>query len=160
MPGAASVRNVPAMNVLWASAAVLGAIVVATAVGLIWRARVGRIRTARGGAPGAELVRVAAVHGGLGDHATLLQFSTEFCAPCRSTARVLAELSERREGVAHVEVDLTDRADLARRLGILQTPTTFVLDPAGRSRARIGGAPRLGELVALLDSLEADRVAA
>ena len=147
------------MNVLWAIVAVLGATAIATTLGLIWRARTGRVRTAASTGE-RELAELAAAHGHLGDRATLLQFSTEFCAPCRATARVLDDVAGRRDGIAHVEVDLTDRADLARRLNILQTPTTFVLDPGGRSRARIGGAPRLGELAALLDSLEASRVAA
>jgi thiol-disulfide isomerase/thioredoxin len=143
------------MTLLLGAAAVLGAIAVATALGLVWRARTGRAR-----ADGRELAEIAGAHGALGDHATLLQFSTEFCAPCRSTARVLGDLARRRDGVAHVEVDLTDRPELAGRLNILQTPTTFVLDPRGRSRARIGGAPRLAEVAALLDDLEAIRVPA
>jgi thiol-disulfide isomerase/thioredoxin len=141
------------MNLVPAVVAVLVAVAIAVALGLIWRARTGRARTAFSGAGERELAEVAAAHGRLGDRATLLQFSTEFCSPCRVTARVLDDLAARRDGIAHVEVDLTDRIDLARRLNILQTPTTFVLDPDGRSRARIGGAPRLAEVVALLDSL-------
>jgi thiol-disulfide isomerase/thioredoxin len=141
------------MTLLWSIAAVLGAIAVATALGLVWRARTGRVR-----ADGRELAGIAGAHGALGTRATLLQFSTELCAPCRSTARALDDLARHRDGVAHVEVDLADRPELAGRLNILQTPTTFVLDPRGRSRARIGGAPRLAEVAALLDDLEATRV--
>ena len=144
------------MNLLVGVVAVLGAIAIATALGLIWRARTGRARTAVAGAGERELAQVAAAHGRLGGRATLLQFSTAFCSPCRATARVLEDLAAHRDGIAHVEIDLTDRVDLARRLNILQTPTTFVLDPAGRSRARIGGAPRMAEVVALLDSLHVD----
>lgn len=142
------------MDVLWAVGAVLGATAIATALGLVWRARTGRVRTAVAGSADGALAEVASAHGRLGDRATLLQFSTAFCAPCRATSRALGDLADRREGIAHVEVDLTDRADVARRLNILQTPTTFVLDPSGRARARIGGAPRMGEVVALLESLE------
>ena len=43
----------------------------------------------------------------LGSRATLLQFSSAFCAPCRATRRVLAEIAEVVPGVAHVEVDLS-----------------------------------------------------
>lgn len=149
--------TLPSMTLLWATLAVLGVTAIATALGLIWRARVGCVRTSSGRSEARELAEVAAAHGRLGEHATLLQFSTEFCAPCRATRRMLDDLASRRDGVVHVEVDLTDRADLARRLNILQTPTTFVLDPAGRSRARIGGAPRLREVTALLDALTEDR---
>ena len=41
----------------------------------------------------------------------------------------------------HVEVDLTQRADLADRFRVTQTPTTLLLDADGTVRARIGGAP-------------------
>jgi hypothetical protein len=58
-----------------------------------------------------------------------------------------------RDGVVHLDVDLTHRPELARRFNILQTPTTFVLDGAGMIRARIGGAPRPTELASALDEL-------
>jgi thiol-disulfide isomerase/thioredoxin len=145
---------------LWALVAVLGAVAIATALGLAWRARTGRVHVGSGRPAERELAGIATAHGALGRRATLLQFSTELCAPCRSTARALGDLAGRRDGVAHVEIDLTDRPELAGRLGILQTPTTFVLDPRGRTRARIGGAPRLADLAGLLDDLEATRVPA
>ncbi|WP_223690914.1 TlpA family protein disulfide reductase [Leifsonia poae] len=138
------------MNGLTAVAVLLGLLVVATAVGLLWRARTGRVHRKTGGG------RVAAADVGLpafGVDATLLQFSTEFCAPCRATARVLGEISSERVGVDHAEIDLTDRPDLAKRFGILQTPTTFVLDASGTIRARIGGAARADEVRATLDDL-------
>jgi hypothetical protein len=47
--------------------------------------------------------------------------------------------------VTHVEVDLGDRPDLARRFGVLQTPTTLLLDSTGAVRARIAGAARPAE---------------
>src|SRR6187397_385991 len=39
-----------------------------------------------------------------GERATLLQFSSAFCAPCRATRRILADVSSTVPGVAHVEV--------------------------------------------------------
>ena len=39
----------------------------------------------------------------------------------------------------HVDVDLTDRPDIADRFHVLQTPTTLILDARGVVRARIGG---------------------
>jgi len=55
-----------------------------------------------------------------------------------------------------VDVDLTHRADLARRFNVLQTPTTLVLDRAGRVRARVGGVPNRAALHAHLDDLARD----
>lgn len=78
----------------------------------------------------------------LGDRATLVQFSSAFCAPCRATRRVLADVAEIVPGVTHVEIDAEQHLDLVRRVGIESTPTTLVLDSAGREVSRATGAPR------------------
>ena len=77
----------------------------------------------------------------LGERATLLQFSSAFCAPCRATRRVLADVAGLVEGVTHVEVDAEHHLDATRALGILRTPTTVVLDAAGVEVTRATGAP-------------------
>ncbi len=77
-----------------------------------------------------------------GERATLLQFSSAFCAPCRATKRVLGEIASAVDGVEHVEVDAESHLDLVRRLGILKTPTTLVLDAHGREVVRASGQPR------------------
>ncbi|WP_431277571.1 TlpA family protein disulfide reductase [Leifsonia poae] len=138
------------MNGFAALAVLLGLVAAATGAGLVWRSRTGRVRTSRSNE------RITAHEVGaasFGTNATLLQFSTEFCAPCRATARVLAEIEGERAGVAHREIDLTHRPDLANRFGILQTPTTLILDGAGTVRARIGGAARVDDVRSTLDDL-------
>jgi len=92
--------------------------------------------------------------GQLGERATLLQFSSAFCAPCRATRRVLSDVASGLDGVAHVEVDAEHHLDATRELGVLRTPTTLVLDAAGREVSRATGAPvRDQVLVALGRSL-------
>jgi len=86
----------------------------------------------------------------LGERATLLQFSSAFCAPCRATRRVLTDVAELVPGVRHVEVDAEHHLELVRRLGILRTPTTLVLDPAGREVSRASGAPSRDVVLAAL----------
>jgi thiol-disulfide isomerase/thioredoxin len=86
----------------------------------------------------------------LGERATLLQFSSAFCAPCRATRRTLADVAEVVPGVAHVEVDAEQHLELVRALGILRTPTTLVLDSAGREVTRATGAPRKEQVLAAL----------
>ncbi|GHH93389.1 thiol reductase thioredoxin [Streptomyces capillispiralis] len=86
----------------------------------------------------------------LGERATLLQFSSAFCAPCRATRRVLGEVAALVPGVAHVEVDAEARLDLVRRLGIEKTPTVLVLDAAGRIVRRATGQPRKADVIAAL----------
>ncbi|QNO36613.1 thioredoxin family protein [Protaetiibacter sp. SSC-01] len=132
--------------------AIVGALVAATtAAGLAWRAAQGRVR--RVGT--TDAVAVEGVE--LAPGATLLQFSSEYCAPCRATARVLADIVDGAPDLAHVEVDVAERPDLAARFDVLQTPTTLVLDSAGRPRARIAGAVRAEQLRAELDRLAASR---
>jgi thiol-disulfide isomerase/thioredoxin len=89
--------------------------------------------------------------GSLGDRATLLQFSSAFCAPCRVTRRTLEEVARIVPGVAHIEVDAEDNLDLVRRVGILRTPTTIVLDGRGREVSRAAGAPTKQAVIAGLD---------
>jgi thiol-disulfide isomerase/thioredoxin len=84
----------------------------------------------------------------LGERATLLQFSSAFCAPCRATRRVLADVAATVPGVAHVEIDAEQHLDLVRRVGVLRTPTTLVLDARGHEVARAAGAPRTEQVLA------------
>ncbi len=84
----------------------------------------------------------------LGERATLLQFSSAFCAPCRATRRVLADVAASVPGVAHVEIDAEHHLDLVRRVGVLRTPTTLVLDARGHEVTRAAGAPRRDQVLA------------
>jgi thiol-disulfide isomerase/thioredoxin len=97
---------------------------------------------------GAELV--SAVGETLGSRATLLQFSSAFCAPCRATRRVLDEVTGLVEGVAHVEVDAEHHLEATRAFGILRTPTTIVLDAAGAEVTRATGAPTRDQVLTAL----------
>lgn len=86
----------------------------------------------------------------LGARATLVQFSSAFCAPCRATRRVLAEVAGMVPGVAHVEIDAESHLDLIRALEVLKTPTVLVLDATGRVVRRGAGQPRKADVIAAL----------
>lgn len=86
----------------------------------------------------------------LGERATLVQFSSAFCQPCRATRRTLSEVSAMVEGVSHVEVDAEAHLDLVRELDIDSTPTVLVLDPQGRIVRRAAGQPRKADVIAAL----------
>lgn len=138
------------MNPLTALTVILALVAAATALGLAWRARQGRIATVSG-----VVITPTDVASDVpfGRNATLLQFSTELCARCPGTSRLLAGVAGSRPGVAHLDVDLTHRADLANRYRVMQTPTTLILDGAGRVRARIGGVPNRSGIARHLDDL-------
>src|SRR5215831_11588107 len=86
----------------------------------------------------------------LGERATLVQFSTAFCAPCRATRQILAEVAGMTDGVAHVEIDAESHLDLVRRLDIRRTPTVLVVGPDGRIAKRASGQPRKADVIAAL----------
>jgi thiol-disulfide isomerase/thioredoxin len=92
----------------------------------------------------------AELGGELGERATLVQFSSAFCAPCRATRRVLGEVAAMVPGVAHVEIDAEDHLDLVRELAVLKTPTVLVLDADGRVVRRAVGQPRKVDVIAAL----------
>ncbi len=141
----------------------VGAVALAIGFGL-WRAAVdGRFRGTHrihgaepfGQAvePPASVLAGTSYDGQLGERATLLQFSTAFCAPCRATRRVLDDVARIVPGVQHVEVDAEHHLELVRRLGIVRTPTTLVLDARGREVVRASGAPTKQAVIASLGSL-------
>jgi thiol-disulfide isomerase/thioredoxin len=103
---------------------------------------------ARAGSP--NRLTAADVDGELGERATLLQFSSAFCAPCRATRRVLSEVETMVEGVRHIELDAESHLQLVRRLDILRTPTVLVLDHTGAIVTRASGQPRKADVIAAL----------
>lgn len=121
---------------------------VASAYGVLHRRRSGRVRV-RGRDDGKRL-GAAELGEQLGERATLVQFSSAFCAPCRATRRVLGDIAGMVPGVTHVEIDAEDHLDLVRALDILKTPTVLVLDADGRVVRRATGQPRKEDVLAAL----------
>jgi len=149
----------------------LAVLAAASAFGL-WRRRTdGRLRAVEAGPPaeaaatvattpddgsGASLagfLRAGGPDAALGERATLVQFSSAFCQPCRAARAVLADVARAVPGVVHVEVDAESHLDLVRRLGVRRTPTVLVLDRAGRELGRAVGVPRRSSVLAALTEL-------
>src|SRR5215470_19694739 len=93
--------------------ALAAALAVAVTAGFAWQRVNGRLRSVRTHGPGARepLMTGAELGEPLGQRATLVQFSTAFCAPCRSTRRILDEVARMTDGVAHVEIDAESHLD-------------------------------------------------
>jgi thiol-disulfide isomerase/thioredoxin len=142
--------------------ALVVALAAASGLGLALRRRAGRFRdgpaeVARPGdaatpadSPRPELLTEGDLGRPLGQQATLVQFSTAFCAPCRPTRQILAQVADMVDGVSHVEVDAAERLDLVRRLRISSTPTVLVLDRRGAIVKRASGLPRKADVMAAL----------
>lgn len=86
----------------------------------------------------------------LGERATLVQFSSAFCAPCRATHRILSDVVGMVDGVRHVEIDAESHLELVRRLDIRRTPTVLVLDAGGDLVTRASGQPRKADVIAAI----------
>jgi thiol-disulfide isomerase/thioredoxin len=155
--------------------ALIVVLVVVTPLGLIWRRRQGQLRAprprsaratgpARPGpvgpgaaeAPAPSRLTVADLRHDLGPRATLVQFSSSFCAPCRATRQVLGDVAGLVDGVAYVEIDAESRLDLVRRLNVLSTPTVLVLGPDGAITRQATGQPRKADVIAALSEVVAD----
>jgi thiol-disulfide isomerase/thioredoxin len=142
---------------------------VASAAGALMRHREGRLRPVRekavsisrtpvAGSPAASdlsgaVLTSADLGAPLGDRATLVQFSTEACAYCGPTRKMLTEVAGSREGIRLVEIDAVERLDLARRLRVYTTPTVLVLGPDGAIARRSAGRPRKAEVLAAVGGL-------
>jgi thiol-disulfide isomerase/thioredoxin len=124
----------------------IATLVLASVAGLAVRARNGKVRDTATARPLPADVRDALAPGGV----TLVQLSTTFCAPCRHTRVLLADLASRTDGLHHAELDLTERPDLARQLSVLRTPTTLAIDERGTELLRVGGIPKRDALLAAL----------
>jgi thiol-disulfide isomerase/thioredoxin len=136
--------------------ALIVTLVAATIAGLALRRYSGRFRSVRPAPPAAapltaaDTLTEADLGTGLGERATLVQFSTAFCAPCRPTRQILAGVAGMVDGVRHVDIDATSRLDLVRRLRIVSTPTILVLGPDGVIGKRASGLPRKADVIAAL----------
>ena len=121
-------------------------IVVATLTGILFRFFRGRGHSVSG-AQCIKLEKLKILKDGeeitkFGKEATVVLFSTEYCGQCPAVRRSLAKLEYRKGGLLFIEVDITNRINLAAHFNISQTPTMFILNPAGEIRFRIGGTPK------------------
>jgi thiol-disulfide isomerase/thioredoxin len=146
------VASVLSMGVTGGLIALAAALLVATVLGVAMRRRAGQFRSASPRTPAkpAGALTEADLGAGLGRQATLVQFSTAFCAPCRPTRQILAQVADMVDGVTHVEIDAAARMDLVQRLRINSTPTVLVLDHDGAIVNRATGLPRKADVIAAL----------
>ncbi|MFI6899632.1 thioredoxin family protein [Nonomuraea sp. NPDC050394] len=130
------------MTGLWVA---LGTLALGLVIGVVRLRRDGRMRETA-----SDVLTEGQIGAPLGERATLVQFSTAFCQPCRATRRILTEVADLVPGVAHVEIDAESRLDLVRRLDILRTPTVLVLDRSGKITKTASGQPRKADVLAAL----------
>jgi len=106
--------------------------------------------TASVGEHGGEKLTARMLGSALGERATIVQFSTAFCQPCRATRRILDEVTTMISGTTHVEIDAEAHLELVRMLDIRRTPTVLVLDSQGVIIKKAVGLPRKADVIAAL----------
>lgn len=89
----------------------------------------------------------------LGSRATLVQFSSAFCTPCRATRTLLEDVTADMADVAHVEIDAEAHLELVRALDIRSTPTTLFIDRNGNEVGRAMGAPKRAQVLAAIAAI-------
>lgn len=130
--------------------AIIAAVLALASLGYVWWSRrqgVVRHVSVAGALTPADL---AAPRGPRG---SLVQFSTPVCAKCPPTKALLVRVAADYPGVTHIDIDAAERLELARRLDIMRTPTTLVLDADGVVVSRMNGAPTEAQVRSALDEL-------
>ncbi len=114
----------------------------------VWKhLRDGRMRAHSASTPHLPAERIGQP---LGEKATLVQFTSVFCAPCRATRQILRDVAGMVPGVSHVDLDVDEHLELARELDVQRTPTVLVLDADGAIVKRASGQPRKADVIAAL----------
>lgn len=134
-------------------------LVAALVVAAIIRSRSGKVRSV---APAAEttdarstLLREVGIPAA---GPTVLHFSADWCGPCAAVRRVVGQtlagldsrLPEGAPRPVDLELDIDENPVLARELGVLSLPTTFIFDRDGEQRFRVSGVPTASDLDAAL----------
>ncbi|MBE0671925.1 MAG: thioredoxin family protein [Anaerolineales bacterium] len=85
----------------------------------------------------------------------IVYFTTPDCAPCKSVQRpALDKLTSLLGEKLHVvEIDATERPDLAKTWGVMSVPTTFLLDARGEARYVNNGVARVEKLMEQIQTL-------
>ncbi|TSD96558.1 thioredoxin family protein [Skermania sp. ID1734] len=125
-------------------------LLVACGAGLWLRARAGQVRQVAADAPADERVALLAAAGVGEREPTVLHFSADWCGPCAAVRRVvgqvIGELAQHPRPPREVELDIDENPSLARELGVLSLPTTFIFDGADSQLFRISGVPSAADL--------------
>lgn len=89
----------------------------------------------------------------LGSRATMVQFSSAFCTPCRATHVLLSTMVEPLHDVKHIHIDAESHLELVRKCDIRATPTTLFLNRQGMEVGRAAGTPKRDQVVAVLAAI-------
>ena len=98
---------------------------------------------------------VLSLFGTLPNKPVIVYFTTPDCVPCKTIQRpALNKLSSLMgDKLEVVEIDATQRPDLAKQWGVMSVPTTFLLNARGEARFVNNGVARVEKLIEQLQTL-------
>jgi thiol-disulfide isomerase/thioredoxin len=126
-------------------------LVLASAYGFWWKLSRGAIRSNKA-IPGHRLT-AETLGEALGSRATMVQFSSAFCTPCRATHSLLSQMVLTMDDVKHIQVDAESHLELVRELDIRSTPTTIFINKDGVEVGRAAGTPKREQVLAALSNI-------
>lgn len=99
--------------------------------------------------------QVLSLVGTLPNKPMIVYFTTPDCAPCKTVQRPALSklLTLTGDSVEVIEIDATQRPDLAKQWGVMSVPTTFLLDARGEARYVNNGVTRVEKLMEQLQTL-------
>jgi thiol-disulfide isomerase/thioredoxin len=89
----------------------------------------------------------------LGSRATMVQFSSAFCTPCRATKVLLEDMVKTMPDVHYAHIDAESHLELVRKLDIRSKPTTLFLNGAGVEVGRAMGTPKRAQVQAAISAI-------
>ena len=89
----------------------------------------------------------------LGSKATMVQFSSAFCSPCRATRVLLEHMVDTIPEIHYAHIDAESHLELVRKLDIRSTPTTLFLNSEGVEVGRAMGTPKRDQVLKAVDAI-------
>ena len=126
-------------------------LVLASAYGFWWKLSRGAIRSNK--AIHGHQLTAERLGEALGSRATMVQFSSAFCTPCRATHSLLSQMVLTMDDVKHIQVDAESHLELVRELDIRSTPTTLFINKDGVEVGRAAGTPKREQVLAALANI-------
>ncbi|WP_406283878.1 thioredoxin [Embleya sp. NBC_00896] len=96
----------------------------------------------------------------LADRPTLVEFTADWCGPCRQMAPVLDEIAREQPGLAVAKLDVDRNPETAARYGVLSMPTFVVFEHGEPVKQFVGARPKRRILADLADVLNTEAPAA